>query len=204
MTNISVLVSGGGTNLQSVIDAVASGKIPDAKIVLVISSQEGAYALKRAEKAGIRTAVVAKSRAEAKSLLDSKSQTSEILRLLSEASTDLVLTLGYMTILDHEFITEYTGRIINIHPSLLPRHGGKGYYGQRVHEAVLAAGDKISGATVHYVIDDIDMGEIIVQSEVPVKEGDTAETLAARVLETEHEIIVEGINIHLKNNGGKA
>ncbi|MDR0817642.1 MAG: phosphoribosylglycinamide formyltransferase [Clostridiales Family XIII bacterium] len=200
MTNISVLVSGGGTNLQSVIDAAASGKIPDAKIVLVISSREDAYALKRAEKAGIPTAVVSKDTAGAgapEHAPATSDTSSELLRLLKGARTDLVLTLGYMTILAPEFIKAYEGRIINIHPSLLPRHGGRGYYGRRVHEAVLAAGDTVSGATVHYVIDDIDKGGIIIQREVPVKEGDDAESLAARVLETEHEIIVEGVNIHL-------
>jgi phosphoribosylglycinamide formyltransferase-1 len=235
MTNISVLVSGGGTNLQSVIDAIASGKIPDAQIVLVVSSQEDAYALKRAEKAGIQTAVVNKNtvtpispcksnqepslRAKRRNPDDdglfrsahndgifvqsdvpAASPTDELIRILRGADTDLVLTLGYMTILESAFFSAYEGRIINIHPALLPRHGGKGFYGRHVHESVLAAGDKVSGATVHYVIEDIDKGETIIQKEVPVKEGDDAESLAARVLKIEHEIIIEGINIHLKKD----
>jgi phosphoribosylglycinamide formyltransferase-1 len=187
---ISVLVSGGGTNLQAVIDAVLSGEMLDSEIRLVISSRADAYALKRAENAGIPTLVIARGEYEHASELSIA-----ILDALDSADTDLVILAGYMSILPSEIIQAYSGRIINIHPSLIPKHCGKGYYGIRVHESVLAAGDNESGATAHYVDEGVDTGKIIVQEKVPVLDGDTAETLAARVLAVEHRILVKAVNM---------
>ncbi|MDR1042904.1 MAG: phosphoribosylglycinamide formyltransferase [Clostridiales Family XIII bacterium] len=186
--NITVLVSGGGSNLQAIIDGVADGRIPGARVGLVISSKEGAYALERAEGAGIPTAVVSKGEYPAED-----ARAARILELLSGASTDMVALAGYMHVVPPRVIAPYAGRIVNIHPSLIPRHCGMGYYGRRVHEAVLASGDRESGATVHFVDEGVDTGGVIVQRAVPVLDGDTPETLAARVLEIEHDIIVEAI-----------
>jgi phosphoribosylglycinamide formyltransferase-1 len=192
LVNIAALVSGGGTNLQAIIDAVEDGRIRGARIALVISSKPGVYALERAEKAGIRTAVVSKA-----DFPDDEERADELLRLLAEASTDLVTLAGYMSILPPKITRRYAGRMLNIHPALLPRHGGEGYYGLRVHRAVLAAGDTESGATVHFVDEGVDSGEIILQGKVPVMEGDTPEALAERVLAVEHRIYVDAINIVL-------
>ncbi|MBQ1303045.1 MAG: phosphoribosylglycinamide formyltransferase [Firmicutes bacterium] len=195
MLRISVLVSGGGTNFQSVIDAVESGFIPDAKIVQVISSSPKAYALERAKKHGIPGYVVS-----TKAYPDPAEKADRILSLLQEKETDLIVLAGYMSVVDEAIIRAYRGRIINIHPSLIPKFCGKGFYGKRVHEAVLAAGEKVSGATVHFVDEGIDTGEIILQEQVPVLDGDTADDLAARVLEVEHRILTTAVrNIALKN-----
>jgi phosphoribosylglycinamide formyltransferase-1 len=188
MKNIAVLVSGGGSNLQAIMDGIADGRIVGARIALVISSKAGAYALTRAEGAGIPTAVVSKAE-----LPDAAARTERILELLSRAGADMVVLAGYMQVIPPGVISCYSGRIINIHPSLIPKHCGMGYFGHHVHEAVLAAGDSESGATVHYVDEGVDTGEIIIQERVPVELGDTADTLAARVLETEHDIIVKAI-----------
>jgi phosphoribosylglycinamide formyltransferase-1 len=193
---IAALVSGGGTNLQAVIDAVLSGEIPDSEMALVLSSRADAYAVTRAENAGIAAVILAKSAYETEA-----GMTREMLDTLAGAHVDLIVLAGYMSILPPEVIRAYPKRIINIHPSLIPKHCGKGYYGIRVHESVLAAGDTESGATVHYVDEGVDTGEIIVQERVPVRAGDTAETLAARVLETEHVILVSAIKKALKKLG---
>jgi phosphoribosylglycinamide formyltransferase-1 len=187
---ISVLVSGGGTNFQAVIDAVLSGDIPDSEIRLAISSRADAYALERAKNSGIPTLVLARGEYEYPSELSSA-----MLDALEAADTDLVVLAGYMSILPPEIIRAYPKRIINIHPSLIPKHCGKGYYGLRVHKSVLAAGDSESGATVHYVDEDVDTGEIILQERVPVEVGDTPEVLAARVLSVEHKILVRAVNV---------
>ena len=179
MVNISVLVSGGGTNLQALIDKVESGELAGAEIVQVISSREGVFALERAAKAGIKGKVI--------------KDTEGLLKVLAEEDTDLVVLAGYMKVLEPPVIDAYRGRIINIHPSLIPKYCGKGFYGKRVHQAVLDGGETVSGATVHFVDEGVDTGEIILQREVPVEPGDTAETLAARVLKTEHVILAEGI-----------
>ena len=179
MVNISVLVSGGGTNLQALIDKVESGELAGAEIVQVISSREGVFALERAAKAGIKGKVI--------------KDTEGLLKALAEEDTDLVVLAGYMKVLEPPVIDAYRGRIINIHPSLIPKYCGKGFNGKRVHQAVLHAGETVSGATVHFVDEGVDTGEIILQREVPVEPGDTAETLAARVLKTEHVILAEGI-----------
>lgn len=190
MLRIAVLVSGGGTNLQAVIDGVEGGSIRDAEVVRVISSNPHAYALERAKKHNIEAMVIGKADCP-----DSEERTRAIIKALDEAKTDLVILAGYMSILEPGLIEAYRGRIINIHPSLIPRFCGSGFYGKRVHEAVLAAGEKESGATVHYVDEGVDTGPIILQEKVPVLDGDTAETLAARVLETEHKILRRAVEI---------
>lgn len=176
---VAVLVSGGGTNLQALIDKEKAGALPGLEIVKVISSREGAFALERAANAGITTAVA--------------KEQEQVLEELESSGADLVVLAGYMRVLSPEIIGRYRNRIINIHPSLIPKYCGKGFYGKRVHEAVLAGGEKESGATVHYVDEGVDTGEIILQRKVPVMEGDTADALAARVLEVEHEILAEGL-----------
>lgn len=184
MLNITVMVSGGGTNFQAVIDGVESGNIPDAKIVQVISSSSKAFALERAKKHGIPGYIVTN-----KDYPDAGKKADEILRLLDEKETDLIVLAGYMSVIDTRIIQKYSGRIINIHPSLIPKYCGKGFYGKHVHEAVIAGGEKVSGATVHFVDEGIDTGEIIIQEQVPVLENDTADDLAARVLVIEHKIL---------------
>jgi len=185
------MVSGGGTNLQALIDGVEDGRIAGARIALVLSSRDGVYALERARRAGVRTVVISKE-----DYPDEEEKADAILAALADAGTGLVVTAGYMSILNRRVCAAYKGRMINIHPSLLPKYGGAGCYGLRVHRAVLEAGEKETGATVHYVDDEgIDSGEIILQKRVPVMEGDTPETLQRRVLEeVEHRIIVEATN----------
>ena len=190
-TKVAVLVSGGGTNLQALIDKVADGQLDDVEIVRVISSREDAFALTRAEKAGITTAVAREQQ--------------EVLKELKASGAEIVVLAGYMRVLSPEIIAEYRDRIINIHPSLIPKYCVKGFYGMRVHKAVIEAGEKESGATVHYVDEGVDTGAIILQEKVPVLDGDTPETLAARVLETEHEILARGLERAVDNlkKGGK-
>lgn len=184
-TKVAVLVSGGGTNLQALIDKVADGSLPQVELVKVISGKESAYALERASKAGIETAVA--------------KEQPQVLRELEESGAEMVVLAGYMKVLSPEIIRKYRNRIINIHPSLIPKFCGKGFYGSRVHNAVIAAGETESGATVHYVDEGVDTGEVILQERVPVLEGDTPEKLAARVLETEHVILAEGLKIAIEN-----
>lgn len=185
--NISVMVSGGGSNLQALIDGAADGRLAGARIALVLSSRDGVRALERARLAGIPTAVVSKADHP-----DETEKAGAILAALAGKKTDLVVMAGYMSILDKRVCAAYAGRMINIHPALLPKYGGVGYYGLRVHQAVLEAGEPETGATVHYVDGkSVDSGEIILQGRVPVADGDTPESLQARVLEAEHRIIVE-------------
>ena len=189
-TNVAVLVSGGGKNLQALIENTAGGELPQVEIAKVISSKDGAFALERAEKAGIATAV-AKEQAE-------------VLDELKKSGAEIIVLAGYMRVLSPEIIENYRNRIINIHPSLIPKYCGKGFYGIRVHKAVIEAGEKESGATVHYVDEGVDTGEIIIQEKVPVMKGDTPEDLAARVLETEHKILAEGLKLVIDGlKGGK-
>jgi len=190
---ISVLVSGGGTNLQALIDSISGGDLPGAQIAQVISSRKGAFALERAKRAGIKTAVISKE-----GFPDAAALSEELLRALDAEETDLVVLAGYMSILRPEVTAKYKNRIINIHPSLIPKYCGKGFYGERVHRAVLAGGEKATGATVHFVDEGVDTGKIILQREVPVKEGDDAVTLAARVLETEHVILPEAVRLLIR------
>ena len=184
-TRVAVLVSGGGTNLQAIIDKVADGSLPQVELVKVIASKESAYALERAAKAGIETAVA--------------KEQPQVLEELEGSGAEIIDLAGYMKVLSPEIIKKYRNRIINIHPSLIPKYCGKGFYGIRVHNAVIAAGEKESGATVHYVDEGVDTGEIILQEKVPVLEGDTPEDLAARVLKTEHVILAEGLKIAIQN-----
>ncbi|MBK5262883.1 MAG: phosphoribosylglycinamide formyltransferase [Peptostreptococcaceae bacterium] len=190
MLRISVMVSGGGSNLQALIDAIDYGQIKDAEIVQVISSSPSAFALERAEKHNIKVLVIGK-----KEFPNEEERNIAILKALKKEGTDLVVLAGYMNIMAPELVKEYKGKIINIHPSLIPKFCGEGFYGLKVHEAVIKAGEKESGATVHYVDEGIDTGEIIIQEKVPVKPGDNPATLAARVLEIEHKILPKAILI---------
>ena len=188
MLKIGVLVSGGGTNFQAIIDGVESGEIPDSKIVKLISSNPKAYAIERAKKHNIDSKVIDKT-----SYNDNLERTKAIISELKEAKVDLIVLAGYMQVLGADIIKEFQGRIINIHPSLIPKYSGKGFYGKHVHEAVIAAGEKESGATVHFVDEGVDTGEIIIQKKVPVLKEDQSDSLAKRVLEVEHEILVKAI-----------
>ena len=174
--NISVLVSGGGTNLQALIDAQKSGIIKSGEISLVISNNPGAYALERAKNAGIKTAVCNKKEL-------GEAFEGELIKLLEENKTDIIVLAGFMCILSENFTTKYADRIINVHPSLIPSFCGKGFYGLRVHEEALKYGVKVTGATVHFVNEIPDGGKIIMQKAVEIKEGDTPEILQKRVME---------------------
>ena len=182
--NISVLVSGGGTNFQAVIDAIERGDIPCGQIVQVISSTSKAYSLERAKNHNIKAKVIGKE-----NYPDMSERTDAILAALKEEETDMIVLAGYMSVLDARLIDAYRDRIINIHPSLIPKYCGKGFYGHHVHEAVLAGGETESGATVHFVDEGVDTGKIVLQRTVPVEPGDTPATLAARVLKVEHTIL---------------
>ena len=185
MKNISVLVSGGGTNFQAVIDKIESGYITNARIAQVISSKADAYALSRAEKHGIKGVVIGKNEYP-----DMAERTQAIIRALDGEKTDLVILAGYMSVLQPALIEKYRNRIINIHPSLIPSFCGKGMYGLKVHEAALAKGVKVTGATVHYVNEIPDGGKIILQKAVDVKDGDTPEVLQRRVMEEAEWILL--------------
>lgn len=181
---LGVLVSGGGTNLQSVIDASEKGQIA-SQVVCVISNKAQAYGLERARNHGIEACFIDPKAPD----YDAK-----VLETLKAHEVDLVVLAGYLKIVDPNLIAAYKGRVINIHPSLLPKYGGKGYYGLNVHKAVVAAGETESGATVHYVDEGIDTGEIILQGKVPVYSEDTPEVLQQRILsEVEHQILPEAI-----------
>ena len=175
---IAVLVSGGGTNLQALIDAQNNGIIKSGKIELVIANNAGAYALERAEKAGIKTATVLK-----KELGSAEAFEQKIKDLLSENGIEIIVLAGFMAILSENFTRDYPKRIINVHPALIPSFCGKGFYGLHVHEAALEYGVKVTGATVHFVNEIPDGGEIIMQKAVNIRENDTPETLQKRVME---------------------
>ncbi len=187
MKRLAVMVSGGGTDLQSVINGVQSGKIP-AEIAVVISSKPGVYALERAKKAGIPGVVICK-----KDYADEQAFFDANLGVLREYGAEGVVLAGYLSILGKQMIEAYPNKIINIHPSLIPSFCGKGYYGLRVHQAVLDYGAKVSGATVHFVDEGADTGPIILQQAVSVLPEDTAESLQQRILEVEHEILPEAV-----------
>ena len=174
---IAVLVSGGGTNLQALIDAQESGIIKSGKIELVIANNSGAYALERAAKAGIKTATVLK-----KELGSAEAFEQKIKDLLTENGIEIIVLAGFMAILSENFTKDYPKRIINVHPALIPSFCGKGFYGLHVHEAALAYGVKVTGATVHFVNEIPDGGEIIMQKAVAIRENDTPETLQKRVM----------------------
>lgn len=175
---IAVLVSGGGTNLQALIDAQQSGIINSGRIALVVSNNSSAYALTRAENAGIPTAVVLK-----KECTDQAEFENRILKLLEENKIDMIVLAGFMSILSADFVSHYPERIINVHPSLIPSFCGEGFYGLRVHRAALDYGVKVTGATVHFVNEIPDGGKIILQKAVDVEDGDTPEILQKRVME---------------------
>lgn len=174
---IAVLVSGGGTNLQALVDAEKSGIIKSGKIELVISNNADAYALERAKNAGIETAVVLKKELGSMEAFEKK-----IIDLLDGKKIDIIVLAGFMSILSADFTKRYPERIINVHPSLIPSFCGKGFYGLRVHEAALSYGVKVTGATVHFVNEIPDGGKIIMQKAVAIRENDTAETLQKRVM----------------------
>ena len=174
--NIAVLVSGGGTNLQALIDAQQCGIINSGKISIVISNNPDAFAIERARKVGIKTAVCNKKELGA-------SFETELIKILEENKTDIIVLAGFMCILSENFTSRFADRIINVHPSLIPSFCGKGFYGLRVHEEALSYGVKVTGATVHFVNEIPDGGKIIMQKAVEIKEGDTPETLQKRVME---------------------
>ncbi len=195
MKNIVVLVSGGGTNLQALIDAQKSGVIKNGAITCVISSNPDAYALKRAELNNIDTEIIRR-----KDYSDFKSYDIALKELLLSKNADLVVLAGFMTILGHEVISAFENRIINIHPALIPSFCGEGFYGLRVHKAALEKGVKISGATAHFVNEVCDGGPIIIQKAVEVKNGDTPETLQKRIMEqAEWKILPEAVSLFCEN-----
>lgn len=194
MIRIAVMVSGGGTNLQSLIDHEKEGYFPDGRIVLVISSNSEAYALQRAENAGIETAVISRRSYDSQESFDQA-----IIEELHAHKIELVVLAGYLSILGKAVIQAYPGRILNIHPSLIPSFCGKGYYGLKVHEAALDRGVKITGATVHIVNEIPDGGPILIQKAVAVEEGDTPEILQRRVMEqAEWKILPEAVRMVCK------
>lgn len=187
--NIAVLVSGGGTNLQALIDAEKSGIIKSGKIKLVISNKDGAFALERAKKAEIDTYTVLK-----KNFTSHAEFESEIIRILDENEIDLIVLAGFMSILSENFTTHYKNKILNVHPSLIPSFCGEGFYGLHVHEAALKKGVKVTGATVHIVNEIPDGGPIVMQRAVYIEENDTPEVLQKRVMEqAEWKILPESV-----------
>lgn len=182
---IAVLVSGGGTNLQAIIDAQKSGIIKSGEICVVISSNPNAYALKRAEQNGIAHEVVSRKECKTQNEFEDK-----IKNILDRYQIDLIVLAGFMCILSESFTSLYPERIINVHPSLIPSFCGKGYYGLKVHEAALSYGVKVTGATVHFVNEIPDGGRIIMQKAVEIADGDTPETLQKRVMENAEWIIL--------------
>ena len=178
MVRIAVLVSGGGTNLQALIDAQRRGEIPDGEIAAVISSSPDAFALERAKKAGIPGYVINR-----KDFASNQAMTVALTQQLKELDIGLVVLAGFMYILTPELIDAYPNAILNVHPALIPSFCGEGFYGLHVHEAALAYGVKVTGATVHFVSEDCDGGPIVLQQAVPIEEGDTAEVLQRRVME---------------------
>lgn len=190
MLKIGVFASGGGTNLQSLIDAVEAGCIKGGHIEVVFSNKPGAYALKRAEKHNIKAFCIEPSGFKSAEEYDKK-----LASEMNRAGIGLVCLAGYMKILKKEFIDGFKGKIMNIHPALLPSFGGKGMYGLRVHEAVIERGCKVTGCTVHFVDYGTDTGPIIIQKAVEVKDNDTPETLQKRVLESEHRAYPEAVRL---------
>ena len=176
--NVAVLCSGGGTNLQAIIDAAGRGELPHAALSLVVGSREGIYALERASLAGIPSAVVARKAYDSREGFEDA-----LLGLLREHDIEVIVLAGFLTVLSADFVKAYRDRILNVHPSLIPSFCGDGFYGLRVHEAALEKGVKVTGATVHLVNEITDGGRILLQKAVEVKEGDTPEVLQRRVME---------------------
>ena len=191
MKRIGVLVSGGGTNLQALLDAQAAGVIKSGAVSVVVSDKPGAYALERAKNAGVETCVI-----EKKAYGSRDEFCSALADYMDEKQIDLIVMAGFMTIVTDAFLKRYAGRILNVHPALIPSFCGDGFYGLRVHEAALAYGVKVTGATVHFVNGVTDGGEIILQKAVAVEEGDTPETLQKRVMEqAEWKILPEAVEL---------
>lgn len=202
MQKIAVCVSGSGTNLQAIIDGIADGTIKNTKIAIVISNKASAFALERAKRAGIPSICISKTEYK-----DKEQFSAAMIDTFKKYNIDLIVFAGYLVVVPASVIREYRNRIINIHPSLIPAHCGMGYYGLKVHESVLAAGNKVTGATVHFVDEEADHGPIILQKAVKVHEGDTPEILQKRVMEeAEWKILPEAINligegrVHIENN----
>jgi phosphoribosylglycinamide formyltransferase-1 len=189
LKNIAVFVSGSGTNLQAIIDSIKLGQIKNARISLVVASKEGIYALERAKRENIPALIYKKANYPS---LDKMFE--EITIELEKRQIDLIVLAGYLLILTPNIVKRYRNRIINIHPSLIPKYSGDGFYGMKVHKAVIENKEEYSGATVHFVDEGTDTGEIILQERVKVYENDTPETLAERVLELEHKLYAKAIN----------
>ena len=203
MLNIGVFVSGGGTNLQALIDAQNRGEIKNGKITFVLASNDNAYALKRAEKAGIPSAVVSRKAFNSKEDYDKA-----VLSVIEDKHIDLIVLAGFLSILGEELVSKYRNKIINIHPSLIPLFCGDGFYGKKVHTAVLESGVKVTGATAHFVNEITDGGAIILQKAVPVEQGDTEDILQYRVMrQAEWEILPKAVSLfwegRIKINGNK-
>ena len=182
---IAVLVSGGGTNLQAILDAQASGSLHSGEVTLVVSDRAGAYALTRAEKAGVRGLEINRKACGGQAAFEEK-----LVAALTENRTDVIVLAGFLSILSEAFTSRYPRRIINVHPSLIPSFCGAGFYGLKVHEAALARGVKVTGATVHFVNEIPDGGEIIAQKAVEIQPGDTPEILLRRVMEQAEWVIL--------------
>ena len=185
MLRVCVCVSGGGTNLQAIIDAIDAGRITNAQLVRVISNNKGAYALERAKNKGIDAVCVSPKDYE-----DRERFNEAFLRCVDEVKPDLIVLAGFLVVIPPAVIQQYEGRIINVHPALIPSFCGKGYYGLRVHEAALARGVKVTGATVHFVDEGTDTGPILLQKAVDVLPGDTPEVLQRRVMEQAEWVIL--------------
>lgn len=203
MLNIAVFVSGGGTNLQALIDAQDRGEIKNGKITFVLASNENAYALERAKKAGIDMAVVSRKQYESKADYDKA-----VLKTLDGRDIDLIVLAGFLSILGEDLVSKYNNRIINVHPSLIPLFCGDGFYGKKVHKAVLDSGMKVTGATVHFVNEITDGGAIILQKAVPIEQGDNEDILQYRVMrQAEWEILPKAVSLfcegRIKINGNK-
>lgn len=203
MLNIAVFVSGSGTNLQALIDAQDRGEIKNGKITFVLASNKNAYALERAKKTGIDTAVVSRKQYESKADYDKA-----VLKTLDGRDIDLIVLAGFLSILGEELVSKYNNRIINVHPSLIPLFCGDGFYGKKVHKAVLDSGMKVTGATVHFVNEITDGGAIILQKAVPIEQGDNEDILQYRVMrQAEWEILPKAVSLfcegRIKINGNK-
>ena len=190
MLRVGVMVSGGGTNLQAILDAIDSGKITNAKVEVVISNNPGAYALERARDHGIEAVCISPKSFENRAAFNEA-----FLKKTDEYDPDLIVLAGFLVTIPEEMIRKYRNKIINIHPSLIPSFCGVGYYGLKVHEAALARGVKVTGATVHYVDEGVDSGPILLQKAVEVQPGDTPQVLQRRVMEQAEWIILpEAVN----------
>ena len=191
MLKVGVLVSGGGTNLQAILDAIDNGTVTNAKVCMVLSNNPKAYALERAKKHGVPAVCITRKECGSKEAFDKA-----LLQALKDSGADLVVLAGCLVVIPEIIIQEYRGRIINIHPSLIPSFCGTGYYGLKVHEAALERGVKVTGATVHFVDEGTDTGPILLQKAVEVKEGDTPEILQRRVMEeAEWELLPKAIDM---------